>query len=80
VEPLPADPAPGERYSRIYRGHPELIDHILASHLVTHHVGDGDVIAGVPTAPAPVSITDDPDTRRDAPASDHRPLVATIDL
>jgi endonuclease/exonuclease/phosphatase family metal-dependent hydrolase len=71
---------PENRYSRIYRGHPELIDHIFVSHLVTHHVGDGDVSAGAPAAPAPASITDNPNTRRDAPASDHRPLVATIDL
>ena len=41
---------PANRCSRIYRGDPELIDHILASHLVTHHVGDGDVTAGIPTA------------------------------
>jgi endonuclease/exonuclease/phosphatase family metal-dependent hydrolase len=65
-----------DRYSRIYRGNKELIDHILVSHLVTHHVGNGDVTAG----PAPASIDDDPTARRDAPASDHRPLVATVDL
>ena len=75
-----ASSPPENRYSRIYRGHPELIDHIFVSHLVTHHVGDGDVTAGAPTAPAPASITDNPNTRRDAPASDHRPLIATIDL
>jgi endonuclease/exonuclease/phosphatase family metal-dependent hydrolase len=66
-----------QRYSRIYRGGKELIDHILGSHLVTHHVGDGDVTAG---GPAPASVGDDPEARRNTPASDHRPLVATIDL
>jgi endonuclease/exonuclease/phosphatase family metal-dependent hydrolase len=71
---------PDNRYSRIYRGNRELIDHILASHLVTHHVTDGDVTAGLPNTPAPASIQDNPNTRRNAPASDHRPLVATIDL
>jgi len=70
---IPAD----QRYSRMYRGNKELIDHLLVSHLVTHHIGDGDVTAG--PAPAP-SINDNPNARRDAPASDHRPLVATIDL
>jgi endonuclease/exonuclease/phosphatase family metal-dependent hydrolase len=72
----PAD----NRYSRIYRGHPELIDHIFVSHLVTHHVTDGQVTAGAPASPAPDSIGDNPNTRANAPASDHRPLVATIDL
>jgi predicted extracellular nuclease len=68
----PAD----NRYSRIYRGTKELIDHVLASHLVAHHVEDGDLTAG----PAPDSIDDNPNSRRDTPASDHRPLIATIDL
>ena len=66
-----------QRYSRIYRGQRELIDHILVSHLVTHHNGDGDVTAG---GPEPASIGDDPNARRDEPASDHRPVIATIDL
>jgi predicted extracellular nuclease len=65
-----------ERYSRIYRGRRELIDHILASHQVTHAVADGDVTTG----PAPDSIGDNPNARRDAPGSDHRPVVATINL
>ncbi|MGY1694607.1 endonuclease/exonuclease/phosphatase family protein [Geodermatophilus sp. SYSU D00814] len=68
---------PEQRYSRIYRGSRELIDHVLGSHLVTRHVGDGDVIAG---GPVPASVGDDPAARRNAPASDHRPLVASIDL
>src|ERR1700754_2254822 len=68
----PAD----NRYSRIYRGKTELIDHILASHLVSHHVGDGDLTAGG----VPNSIDDNPNSRRNSPASDHRPLIAAIDL
>jgi predicted extracellular nuclease len=71
---------PENRYSRIYRGNHELIDHILASHLVTHHVADGDVTAGLPDGAPPASIQDNPTTRRDTPASDHRPLVVTINL
>lgn len=66
----------GERYSRIYRGRRELIDHILASHQVTHAVTDGDVTTG----PAPASIGDNPNARRDAPGSDHRAVIATINL
>lgn len=65
-----------ERYSRIYRGRRELIDHILVSHRVVHSVDDG----GVTTGPAPRSITDNPSARRDEPGSDHRPLVATLNL
>lgn len=64
------------RFSRIYRGQRELIDHLLVSHLVRHAVGDGDVTTG----PTPQSIEDNPYARRDAPASDHRPLVADIAL
>ena len=30
--------------------------------------------------PAPDSIDDDLNSRRDTPASDHRPLIATVDL
>ncbi|OLT03142.1 hypothetical protein BJF90_26930 [Pseudonocardia sp. CNS-004] len=65
-----------ERFSRIYRGRPELIDHILASHQVTHAVAD----RAVTTGPAPASIGDNPNSRRDAPGSDHRPAIATINL
>jgi hypothetical protein len=67
-----------QRYSRIYRGRDELIDHILVSHALVNLVPDG---AGTTdaTGPAP-SITDDPRTRRDAAGSDHRPVEATIDL
>jgi predicted extracellular nuclease len=65
-----------QRFSRIYRGQRELIDHLLVSNLVSHAVGDGDVTTGA----APQSIDDNPNARRNAPASDHRPLVADIAL
>lgn len=65
-----------ERYSRIYRGRRELIDHILASHEVTHAIADGDVTTG----PAPVSIRDNPNLRRNEPGFHHRPVAATINL
>lgn len=65
------------RYSRIYRGRPELIDHILASHAVTSLVKDGDINFH---GPRPASITDDPNAQTGRPASDHRPLLLTVDL
>jgi predicted extracellular nuclease len=45
------------RYSRIYRGRPELIDHLFASHAITTLVEDGDIDFH---GPRPASITDDP--------------------
>lgn len=63
------------RFSRVYRGRGELIDHILVSHLLVHRVESID--AGPGEAP---SITDDPHERRDEPGSDHLPVVARFDL
>lgn len=71
---IPAD----QRFSRRYRGRDELIDHILVSHLVVTRVKDGQVRTDG-TGPMP-SVGDDPRTRRDATGSDHRPVVARIDL
>lgn len=67
-----------QRFSRIYRGRGELIDHILVSHALVSLVADGAVTTDS-TRPDP-SITDNPGTRRDAPGSDHRPVLAVIDL
>lgn len=64
-----------QRFTRVYRGRGELIDHLLVSHALTGTVAD--VTTG--TSPAP-SVTDDPAERRGAPGSDHRPVVATLDL
>ena len=63
------------RFSRVYRGRGELIDHILVSHLLVHRVETVDTGPG--EAP---SITDDPHERRDEPGSDHLPVVARFDL
>lgn len=71
------------RYSRIYRGNRELIDHILVSKelvsgnprrlpVVDSHVSDTDVPM--------VSITDNPEERLGKPGSDHSPIVATFEL
>ena len=62
-----------DRYSRIYRGRRELIDHLLVTRAAVERV------TRVETGgPVPQSVTDDPLTRADEPASDHRPVVATI--
>jgi endonuclease/exonuclease/phosphatase family metal-dependent hydrolase len=63
------------RFSRVFRGRGELIDHILVSHALVQrveHVGTG------PSEPA--SITEDPRIRRDEPASDHLPVVGRFQM
>jgi endonuclease/exonuclease/phosphatase family metal-dependent hydrolase len=62
-----------DRYSRIYRGRRELIDHLLVTRAAVERV------TRVETGgPVPQSVTDDPRARADDPASDHRPVVVTI--
>ena len=66
---------PDRAFTRKFRDRGELIDHILVSHVLAHALSD------VNTADVtPPSITEDPIERRDAPASDHAPLVATFNL
>jgi endonuclease/exonuclease/phosphatase family metal-dependent hydrolase len=63
------------RFTRVFRGRPELIDHILVTHaLVTAlpAVDTGDV--------QPRSITEIASARRDEPASDHAPVIARFEL
>jgi endonuclease/exonuclease/phosphatase family metal-dependent hydrolase len=70
------------RYSRIYRGNPELIDHIFVSE---------ELLPGLPRKLPIVdsyleaieslpSIDDNPSSRHGKPGSDHLPIVATFDL
>ncbi|MBE9080484.1 endonuclease/exonuclease/phosphatase family protein [Romeria aff. gracilis LEGE 07310] len=70
------------RFSRIYKGNGELIDHILASEellsgqprqvpAVDSHV---DLLGGLP------SISGNPNERREEPGSDHAPVTATFDI
>jgi exonuclease III len=66
----------GERFSRIYRGRPELIDHLLVSHALLDRVQEERSVIDHPLP----SITDDPTERRDAVDSDHAPVLARIDL
>jgi endonuclease/exonuclease/phosphatase family metal-dependent hydrolase len=63
------------RYSRIFNGRRELIDHILVSHALL--AGATAVDTGVQDLP---SITNDPTPRRDDASSDHSPVIARITL
>jgi endonuclease/exonuclease/phosphatase family metal-dependent hydrolase len=63
------------RYTRVFRGRRELIDHVLVSHALVRRV------ARVDTSPQePPSITEFPTERRNARTSDHRPVFAELDL
>lgn len=64
-----------QRYTRLYRGQPQLIDHILASHALTSRLTPGDVTTADTTLP---SIGDDPTRRRNAAGSDHRPVIVDL--
>ena len=63
-----------ERYSRIYRGRGELIDHILASQTLLAQTQEVHVVHGQ----ALPSVTDDAPARRNAPASDHALLLTRL--
>ena len=63
------------RFSRVFRGRGELIDHIPVSHTLVQRVEQVDTGPG--EAP---SITEDPTARRDEPASDHLPVVARFGI
>jgi endonuclease/exonuclease/phosphatase family metal-dependent hydrolase len=70
VESGAADPG-GRRFSRVFRGRGELIDHLLVSEALVRRVERVDTGPGEPPL-----ITEDPAARRDATASDHLPVVA----
>ena len=57
------------RFTRVFHGRKELIDHILVSHALVTRVSDVDT-GDVP----PPSIGEEPSARRDEPASDHAPV------
>jgi hypothetical protein len=71
----PCIPA-GQRYSRIYRGRRELIDHIFASHVLVTPLPR---VCTVHTENL-LSITDTPTAHAAKSGSDHGPVVATFDL
>jgi endonuclease/exonuclease/phosphatase family metal-dependent hydrolase len=63
------------RFSRVFNGRPEPIDHILVSHALVHHVDS--VTSGTADLP---SVTTEPGERRDATGSDHAPVMARFDV
>jgi endonuclease/exonuclease/phosphatase family metal-dependent hydrolase len=69
---------PEQRGTRIFRGRPETIDHIFASHfLVTRTTA----VATTATATGGLrSVTDHPGEEAGKPGSDHAAVIATLDL
>ena len=67
------------RFSRLYRGRPELIDHIFASNFLVTNDRTSAVTTVMAEGVIP-SIEDDPNARRSAPGSDHAAVVATFDF
>jgi hypothetical protein len=67
-----------QRFRRKYRGRNELIDHIFVSHALVGKIAQDHVITDA-AGPTP-SIDDDPTKRRGAPGSDHRAVLASIDV
>jgi hypothetical protein len=72
----PLIPEP-DRYSRIFKGRKELIDHIFASHRLVNPANLPTVATVRDTGELP-SIGDEPGVRRDEPASDHAAVHATF--
>ncbi len=65
------------RYSRVFRGRPELIDHIFVTNALRPRVTE---VTTVTTAAGLASITEDPAARRDSPWSDHALVLADLDI
>lgn len=65
------------RFSRVYRGRGELIDHLFVTNATRRTVADATTLTGG----EPLGSIDDlPNTRRDSPYSDHALVAATLDL
>ena len=67
------------RFSRLYRGRMELIDHIFVSNFLVTGTRITDVTTVTAAAGMP-SIEDDPDARQGKPGSDHAAVIATFDF
>ncbi len=68
------------RHSRIYRGRRELIDHLLVSRALLENIVSVDSLVSPSGESQLESITDNPNARRNATASDHAPIVVHLDL
>jgi endonuclease/exonuclease/phosphatase family metal-dependent hydrolase len=64
-----------QRFTRIYQGRRELIDHLLVSHAIVSVVAEGDVTVIDTGAP---SINDSPSSRLTDAGSDHRPVFVDV--
>jgi endonuclease/exonuclease/phosphatase family metal-dependent hydrolase len=62
------------RFTRRFEGRNELIDHLLVSHALVHHIDSVDTTSDTP------SITTDPAARKDAPGSDHAMVFAHLSI
>ena len=67
------------RFSRLYRGRMELIDHIFVSHFLVTGTRTAEVTT-VTAEPGMPSIDDNPNDRIGEPGSDHAAVVATFDF
>jgi hypothetical protein len=67
------------RFSRLYRGRMELIDHIFVSHFLVTGTRTTEVTTVTAEAGIP-SIDDNPNDRIGEPGSDHAAVVATFDF
>jgi endonuclease/exonuclease/phosphatase family metal-dependent hydrolase len=68
---------PGRDYSRVNQGRQELIDHILASAALVQPLA-GVAVEAITDQGLPSVSAADPNARRNAPSSDHAPVVATF--
>ena len=68
--------AADRRFSRIFRGRRELIDHILVSRALLERVQEADALTDRPLP----TVTEEPVRRRDAEDSDHAPVLARLDI
>jgi hypothetical protein len=60
--------------TRRFEGRNELIDHLLVSHALVHHIDSVDTTSDTP------SITADPAARKNAPGSDHVMVFADLSI
>jgi endonuclease/exonuclease/phosphatase family metal-dependent hydrolase len=67
------------RFTRLYRGRMEVIDHIFVSHFLVTETRTTDVTTVV-APPGMPSIEDNPAARQGKPGSDHAAVVATFDF
>ena len=68
------------RFSRVYRGRGELIDHVLVSRALLTRVKGVDCALDVLPGDSLPSVTDDPRPRVGTPGSDHAPVLVDLDV